>query len=80
LRVLFGAATGFEIVDARDCGHAAIIPSPQWRKKHLTMPVIPAFAMAEIVARKVAEVDADAIAWPLAGARATQYPLAGLRT
>ena len=83
LRVLFGAATGFEVLEARDCGRAAIIPGPYWRSKHLDMPTVPTFAMAEILARKVEEIAPDSVAWPLTASdsetRSNQYPVAGLR-
>jgi SAM-dependent methyltransferase len=83
LRVLFGPESGFEVLDARDSGMAAMIPSPNWRHQHLEMPTVPTFAMAEILARKVADIPPGAVAWPLrAGAsaeRARQYPVSGLR-
>jgi SAM-dependent methyltransferase len=83
LRVLFGPESGFEVLDARDSGMAAMIPSPNWRQQHLAMPTVPTFAMAEILARKVEDLPPDAVAWPLkAGAsaeRARQYPVSGLR-
>lgn len=81
LRALFGPASGFEVLDARDTGPAAIIPGPQWRGKFLDMPTVPAFAMAEILARKVEDIQPGAVAWPLkeSEARARQYPLSGLR-
>jgi hypothetical protein len=83
LSVLFGPETGFEVLDALDAGPAAMIPSPKWRQRHLDMPTIPTFAMAEILARKVEEIEPGAVAWPQgAGAseeRARRYPVAGLR-
>jgi SAM-dependent methyltransferase len=83
LRVLFGPDSGFEVLEAQDSGMAALLPSPQWRHKHLSMPTVPTFAMAEILARKVEEIEPGAVAWPLragaSGARARQYPVAGLR-
>jgi hypothetical protein len=81
LKVLFGPASGFEVLEVRDTGQAAIIPGPAWRRKYLDMPTIPAFAMAEILARKVAEIETAAVAWPLAASemRSQEYPLAGLR-
>jgi SAM-dependent methyltransferase len=83
LRVLFGPESGFEVLEARDSGMAAMIPGPQWRHKHFAMPTVPAFAMAEILARKVEDIRPGAVAWPLrAGAsavRARQYPVSGLR-
>ncbi|HEX3556267.1 MAG TPA: methyltransferase domain-containing protein [Thermoanaerobaculia bacterium] len=83
LRALFGPASGFEVLAARDAGPVAMIPGPQWRQRHLDMPTVPAYAMAEILARKVEEIPPGAVAWPLAvGAseeRARRYPVAGLR-
>jgi SAM-dependent methyltransferase len=83
LSVLFGPESGFEILDARDGNPAALIPSPRWRQHHLAMPTVPTFAMAEILARKVAELPPGAVAWPLraeaSAERARQYPVAGLR-
>lgn len=81
LSVLFGPGSGFEVLDARDCGTAALIPSPSWRRHHLAMPTVPTFAMAEILARKVADLPPGAVAWPLGGGaeRARRYPVAGLR-
>lgn len=83
LRVLFGAQSGFEVLEARDSGMVAMIPGPQWRHKHLAMPTVPAFAMAEILARKVEDLQPGAVAWPLpAGAsevRARRYPVSALR-
>jgi SAM-dependent methyltransferase len=83
LRVLFGPESGFEVLDAQDAGPAAMIPAPKWRQRHLDMPTVPTFAMAEILARKVEDLPPGAVAWPLrAGAseeRARLYPVAGLR-
>jgi SAM-dependent methyltransferase len=83
LRVLFGPATGFEILEMHDSAQAAIIPSPDWRRDFLDMPTTPVTAMAEILARKVEEIPDGAVAWPLSHAeselRSHQYPLAGLR-
>ncbi len=83
LRVLFGPENGFEVLEAHDSGPAAIIPSPEWRAEYLDMPTVPAYAVAEILSRKVEEVQPGAVAWPLgAGAsetRSRQYPVSGLR-
>lgn len=83
LRVLFGPESGFEVLEACDSGPAAMIPSPEWRERFLDMPTVPAFALAEILARKVDDIEPGAVAWPLrAGAsenRSRQYPLSGLR-
>ncbi|HKH49817.1 MAG TPA: methyltransferase domain-containing protein [Thermoanaerobaculia bacterium] len=84
LRVLFGPASGFEVLETRDSGPAAIIPSPEWRSKgYLDMPTVPAFSMAEILARKVEDLQPGAVAWPLGAGesetRSRQYPVSGLR-
>ncbi|MBV9493641.1 MAG: class I SAM-dependent methyltransferase [Acidobacteria bacterium] len=81
LRVLFGPAAGFEVLEAHDSGAAAIVPTAQWRQRYLDMPTIPAFAMAEVLARKVAEVPEGAIAWPTTSgeSRARLYPVDGLQ-
>jgi SAM-dependent methyltransferase len=81
LRVLFGPASGFEVLEARDAGPAALIPGPEWRERHLDMPTVPTFAMAEILARKVSEIQPGAVAWPLGEGeeRARRYPVEGLR-
>jgi len=81
LRVLFGPATGFEILEVCDSAQAAIIPAPDWRGGFMDMPTIPALAMAEIVARKVEEIPPGAVAWPAPASerRARDYPLEGLR-
>lgn len=81
LRVLFGPESGFEVLEARDAGPAAMIPTPKWRRHHLDMPTIPAFAMSEILARKVEEIPPGAVAWPLGASeeRARRYPVDGLR-
>jgi len=73
----------FRSLEVRDTGRATLIPGIAWRKKYLDMPTLPAFAMAEILARKVKEIEPGAVAWPLATAesetRSQQYPLSGLR-
>ena len=83
LRVLFGPASGFEILEASDSASSAIMPSPDWRGGFLDMPTIPAMAMAEVLARKVEEIPPGAIAWPLTRSeseiRSHQYPVDGLR-
>jgi len=82
LCALFGPESGFEVLDARDGGPAALVPSPEWRLRHLEMPTMPVFAMAEILVRKVREIPPGGVAWPLPTGdgerRARQYPLAGV--
>ncbi|HSN99329.1 MAG TPA: hypothetical protein VLS89_13630, partial [Candidatus Nanopelagicales bacterium] len=79
----FGPASGFEVLEVRDSGPAAIIPGPGWRKEYLDMPTVPAYAVAEILARKVEEIPPGAVAWPLRAGesetRSRQYPVSGLR-
>ena len=81
--MLFGPECGFEVLDSCDSGPAAIIPGPEWREGFLDMPTVPAYTMAEILARKVADVPPGAVAWPLAAGasetRSRQYPVSGLR-
>lgn len=83
LRVLFGPATGFEILEASESARAAVIPSPDWRNDYLDMPTTPVMAMAEILARKVADIPPGTVAWPLTASesevRSHQYPVSGLR-
>jgi SAM-dependent methyltransferase len=83
LRVLFGPASGFEVLEACDSGQAALVPGPEWRARYLDMPTVPAFSMAEILARKVEEIQPGAVAWPLgtgeSETRSRQYPVSGLR-
>jgi SAM-dependent methyltransferase len=83
LRALFGPESGFEVLEARDAGPMAMIPGPTWRQKHLDMPTVPAYGMAEVLARKVAEIEPGAVAWPLradaSAERSRRYPVEGLR-
>jgi SAM-dependent methyltransferase len=83
LQALFGAECGFEVLEARDAGPMAMIPGPRWRQRHLDMPTVPAYAMAEILARKVGEIEPGAVAWPLgsgeSAGRSRLYPVDGLR-
>lgn len=84
LRVLFGPASGFEVIAAGDSGRAAIVPGPGWRDDHLDMPAVPTFAFSEIVARKVRDLEPDDDAGRRAPAgngeeRSRLYPLDALR-
>jgi SAM-dependent methyltransferase len=82
LKVLFGPETGFEVLEARDEGAAALLPTPGWRAGYLDMPTVPVYTMAEVLARKVAEIPPGAVAWPLDAARSEgrskRYPVEGL--
>jgi SAM-dependent methyltransferase len=83
LRALFGPECGFEVLDAHDSDPAALMPGLSWRHLHLDMPTLPTYTMAEILVRKVAEIEPGAVAWPLqtdaSAERSRQYPVAGLR-
>jgi hypothetical protein len=83
LRVLFGADSGFEVLDAQDSGRAVLLPSPLWRHRHFDMPTVPIFALSEILARKVSHLPPGAVAWPRRTAageeRARRYPVSALR-
>ncbi len=82
LRALFGPETGFEVLGAEDGLTAAMMPSLDWRGRHLEMPTVPLFASSEIVARKIRDLELGAVAWPLdarsSAARARSYPVAGV--
>jgi SAM-dependent methyltransferase len=82
LKVLFGPETGFEVLEAGDTGAAALLPTPDWRAGYLDMPTVPVYTMAEILARKVAEIPPGAVAWPLEASRSEgrsrRYPVEGL--
>lgn len=79
LKVLFGPATGFEVLDAAMSAPARIHPGPTWRiPPFLEMPLHDGMAAAHIVARKVSELAAGAVMWPGGpeglGARSRHYP------
>ena len=65
LKVLFGPATGFEVLDAAMSAPARIHPAPSWRAPpFLEMPLHYGMAAAHIVARKVSDLAAGAVMWP----------------
>lgn len=65
LSVLFGPATGFEVIEAGMRGAVRIHPSPAMRKVGWhDMPGSAGYAEAYVLARKVAELPAGAVAWP----------------
>jgi SAM-dependent methyltransferase len=82
LAVLFGPATGFEVIEAGGTRVARVHPGPQWRKGHLDMPTVPASDHSFVLARKTREVQPGTIAWPydpVAGERvAKAYPVDAL--
>lgn len=66
LQVLFGPATGFEVLDSGLACPVQIIPPPETRfGAFLQLPMVFAFGAAFIWARKVAELPVSAVAWPL---------------
>ncbi len=83
LAVLFGPATGFEVLEARLSVPVQVVPPPSFRHgAYLHLPLEYAFGAAWIRARKVAELPPAAVAWPLARAQSEQqsraYPAQGL--
>jgi hypothetical protein len=68
LDMLFGPATGFEVVESGMRGPVRIHPSPAMRGVGwLDMPTVTGFAESFILARKVAEIPPNAVAWPTTG-------------
>lgn len=66
LRILFGPATGFEVVHASMQSPVQMIPEPSLRTgAFLQFPLCPGMAGSFVVARKVAELDPDAVRWPI---------------
>jgi hypothetical protein len=84
LAVLFGPATGFEVIEkgAASAG-VRIHPDPAWRGEHLDMPTLPASDQCWVLARKVRDLDPKAVSWPydpVEGERvAREYPIEGIR-
>lgn len=83
LSVLFGPATGFEVVAAGACEPATVMPGPSWRHDHLPMPTLATSTQSWVVSRRTA-VPVPAVGWaydPESGAaRARAYPPSGLQT
>ncbi len=80
LRLLFGAATGFEVLDCGLAHPVQIVPGPELRHgAYLQLPMVFAYTAAWIYARKVAEV--GVVAWPMEAAAsealARAYPAHG---
>ena len=77
LRVLFGAATGFEVLDAGMAEPVQILPPAGTRHgAFLQLPLVHAYAASFILARKVAELKPGAVRWPMPdmAARSRAYP------
>ena len=67
LKVLFGATTGFEVVEAAMSTPVQMITHTTLRHApFLEFPLNPGMAMSHIVARKVADLAHDAVRWPVA--------------
>jgi hypothetical protein len=68
LDMLFGPATGFEVVESGMRGPVRIHPSPAMRGIGWhDMPTVIGYAESFILARKVAEIPQGAVAWPTTG-------------
>jgi hypothetical protein len=77
LRLLFGPATGFEVLDAGMAEPVQIMPPSGTRHgAFLHFPLYFAYAASFILARKVADLPRGAVKWPLAeiDARSRDYP------
>lgn len=77
LKVLFGPATGFEVLDAGMAQPVQIMPPAKLRQgAFLQFPLHFAYAASFILARKVADLPRGAVRWPLADmeARSRAYP------
>ncbi|GAC1346712.1 MAG: hypothetical protein NVSMB18_29670 [Acetobacteraceae bacterium] len=77
LRILFGPATGFEVLEAGMGVPVQIVPPPEFRfGAFLNFPLVHAYGAAFILARKVADLPDGAVRWPLDGMeqRSRAYP------
>ena len=79
LAVLFGPATGFEVLEQGSVNVARVHPGPDWRHGHLDMPTMPASDQSFVLARKTSEITPGTVRWPydpIVGERAARkYPL-----
>jgi SAM-dependent methyltransferase len=67
LKVIFGAATGFDVVVAAMTTPLQMIPPPSMRRPpFLEFPLMPGMAGSYILARKIAHLETGAVRWPLA--------------
>lgn len=81
LAELFGPRTGFEVVESGRTGQLRLLPDPEWRESHASMPTFVTAGGSWIVSRAVSEWDPDAIRWPYEDtdvATAEEYPVEGL--
>jgi SAM-dependent methyltransferase len=79
LAVLFGPATGFEVLEQGFVNVARVHPGPGWRHGHLDMPTMPASDQSFVLARKTGEIMSGTVRWPydpVVGEQvAREYPL-----
>lgn len=64
LALLFGPATGFEVLEKQAFAFTRIYPEPDWRAGFLDMPTVPASSSCWVLARKTGEIPPGAINWP----------------
>lgn len=79
LKVLYGPATGFEVIDAAMMDPVQIYHAPTLRTgPFLEMPLHPGMASAYILARKVAAIAPGSVRWPMDAndirSQSLQYP------
>lgn len=82
LAVLFGPATGYEVVAHGSENAAVVLPDPSWRGSHLTMPTLRTNAVSWVVSRRTA-APVPGVGWTYdataGAARAAEYPPSGLQ-
>lgn len=64
LALLFGPATGFEVLEKEAFAFTRIHPEPDWRAGFLDMPTVPASSSCWVLARKTGEIPPGTIEWP----------------
>jgi hypothetical protein len=64
LALLFGPATGFQVLDKGAFAYTRVHPEPSWREGHLDMPTVPASSSCWVLARKTGEIPPGTITWP----------------
>lgn len=79
LRQLFGPATGFEVIETAMDSEVRVVPGVAWRiPPFADVGVHPSWGVAHVLARKVRDLPADAVSWPVAGLEserlARRYP------
>ncbi len=64
LALLFGPATGFEVLEKEAFAFTRVHPEPDWRAGFLDMPTVPASSSCWVLARKTVEIPSGTISWP----------------